>query len=671
MNSTPLPQRIQGPAEIDVLLAENLPKAFTYRLQAGQEAPVGAWVLAPFGKRQSVGVVMGPSTAQLNPAKLKNLVAILDLPPLTPHLLQFIEKLSEYCVAPIGAVLAMVTGGGKTLAPIKRARKPHSATPAPAQKPRLSDAQTSAAEQLKTMVQSATFHAVLLDGVTGSGKTEVYCEAIDAAMLAGKQALLLLPEISLTTQILDRLTARFGFAPALWHSQQSPGKRKEIWRGVAEGRIPLVIGARSALFLPFADLGVLIVDEEQDGSYKQEEGVIYHARDMAVLRAKLEQIPVILSSATPSIETMVNVRAGRYQHLTLPERHGTAIPPHIHLIDLKTEPMARQSWLSPSLQQAMRGALDKGEQILLYLNRRGYAPLTLCRQCGTRLGCPQCSSWLVEHRGQGQHRLLCHHCDYAAPYPSTCPHCGAKDQLAACGPGIERLDEEVARLFPNARRAILASDTQNNLAALQGVVGAMEQGTIDILIGTQMSAKGYHFPRLTLVGVIDGDLGLQGGDLRAAERTFQMLYQVAGRSGRAADNGHVYIQTVQPQHLVMQCLTLHDRDKLLSILIKEREKYHMPPFSRLVTLILSGTDIKAVEQLAQQLARSIPSQPGLTVLGPSPAPFALLRGRHRVRFLLNADKQFPLQGFIKGWLGSTKIPKAIRTHIDIDPQSFV
>lgn len=670
-NASPHHQPLKGPAEIDVLLAESLPRTFSYLLEEGQEALRGQIVRAPFGKQQAYGVVLGSGQSGLPREKLKPVEILADLPSLNPILLSFVDWVADYCMAPAGAVLAMSLGGSKILEPIKRAKKETPLAAGHAAAPELSPAQADIATRFQEQVKEARFAVTLLDGVTGSGKTEVFCEAIATCFAEGKQALLLLPEIALTSQILDRLRARFGFEPALWHSQLSMGARKRIWRDVAAGKTPLVIGARSALFLPFARLGVLVVDEEHDGSYKQDEGVTYHARDMAVVRGKLENIPVILSSATPALETMVNVKAGRYGHAHLPERHGDAGLPTLHLIDLRQEKLARQCWLSPTLQQAVREALARGEQTLLFLNRRGYAPLTLCRACGQRLGCPQCSSWLVEHRQDGKHRLTCHHCDYACAYPTSCPLCKAEGKLAACGPGVERLAEEAARLFPNARRSVLASDSHTSLQALHETIADMQAGKIDILIGTQITAKGYHFPALTVVGVIDGDLGLQGGDMRAAERTFQLLHQVAGRSGRAAQEGHVYIQTVQPQHAVMQCLLAHDRDRLMDILIHEREKYAMPPFARLATLTLSGTRLDAVEQAGAALARLIPQYPGVQVFGPSPAPFALLRGRHRQRFLVRAGKQVKIQDFISGWLAKAKISRTLRLHIDIDPQSFV
>jgi primosomal protein N' (replication factor Y) len=666
---------IDKDALIEVLTAEGAPKSFTYAAPLDVTLRRGQLVRVPLGKKFSFGVVLGPSQEVIPPEKLKTIASLVEAPPLQPALIDFIFWVADYCMSLPGNILAMAIGGHGLLKPLKRKPKETPALTnelAPKQdEVHLSPGQAEAAKKLRADVKAAQNTVTLLDGVTGSGKTEVYCEAIAQSLEAGKQALLLLPEIALTTQIYERIRVRFGFAPALWHSNLTPAQRRNTWFGVAEGKIPLVIGARSALFLPFAKLGVIIVDEEHDSSYKQEEGVIYNARDMAVVRGKLENIPVILSSATPSLETVVNVKAGRYTHLHLPERHAKALLPDIHLVDLKLEKLKSTQWISPTLQNAIKTTLERGEQSLLFLNRRGFAPLTLCRACGYRFQCPQCSAWLVEHRSEGTHRLACHHCDYKTLYPEACPSCGVKDKLAACGPGIERLQQETAKLFPNAKVATLASDTLTNMKQVHEIVADMQRGAIDILIGTQIIAKGYHFPKLTLVGVVDGDLGLQGGDLRAGERTFQLLYQVAGRSGREQIAGHVYIQTTQPKHPVMQSLALHDRDKLVDTLMQERKTFHMPPFARLATITLSGAHIAEVKTAVQKLAQHIPVHDNIRVLGPSPAPMAFLRGKHRMRFLLQAPKQEKMQEFIHHWLHSQKLPHAIRLHIDIDPQNFV
>jgi len=533
----------------------------------------------------------------------------------------------------------------------------------------LSEAQGDAAARLCAYLDQGGFHAALLDGVTGAGKTEVYFEAVAKAVKDGKQVLLLLPEIALSNAFLERFRARFGCAPALWHSGLSAGQRKNTWRGVAEGQTKVVVGARSALFLPYRDLGLIIVDEEHDPAYKQEDGVIYHARDMAVVRAHLGQIPVLLVSATPALETMMNCWNGRYELLHLPERHGAAQLPDIHVIDMRRDKPARQHFIAPSLVTALSETLEKGEQSLLFLNRRGYAPLTLCRSCGDRLGCPRCTAWLVEHRRGA--RLQCHHCGYHMPAPKKCAACGDEDSLAACGPGVERIHEEVKALFPEARTVVLASDTAQSNDELRVLLNDIRDHKYDIIIGTQIIAKGHHFPDLTLVGVVDADLGLSGGDLRAAERTYQLLHQVAGRAGRAEKPGRVYLQTFLPENKVMQALSVHGRDEFLQVEAQERESSHMPPYSRLAGIIVAGKDEQLVGDIAKALGRCAPQGQGISTLGPAEAPFYRLRGNYRRRLLVRADKNINIQKALAHWTAQVKIPGTIRVYIDIDPQSFL
>ena len=540
--------------------------------------------------------------------------------------------------------------------------------------PPLSPDQAAAAAALHARAGDGGFSVTLLDGVTGSGKTEVYLEAVAAALGAGRQVLVLLPEIALSAQWLERFAARFGVRPATWHSEMTAAQRRATWRAIAFGEARIVVGARSALFLPYAELGLIVVDEEHDAAYKQEDGVIYHARDMAVVRGRLGEIPVVLVSATPSLETVVNLRSGRYRGLHLAQRHGGASLPEVSLVDLRRDPPPRieghgQSWLSGALRTAIRAALAEGEQALLFLNRRGYAPLTLCRTCGHRLQCPRCTAWLVEHRLAA--RLQCHHCGYVAALPESCPECGQPGTLAACGPGVERLAEEAAMLFPEARRAIMASDTLPGPSAAAELLQAVQDREVDLLIGTQIVAKGHHFPYLTLVGVVDADLGLFGGDLRAAERTYQLLHQVAGRAGRAAHAGRVLIQTAEPAHPVMQALAQGARDAFLAVEAETRERAGLPPFGRLAALILSGADAPAVEAAGTALARQAPRGDGIAVLGPAPAPLAVLRGRHRRRFLVKTRRDIAPQRLIQAWLARVELPRGVRLQIDIDPYSFL
>jgi primosomal protein N' (replication factor Y) len=481
--------------------------------------------------------------------------------------------------------------------------------------------------------------------------------------------LVLLPEIALGAQWLDRFKRRFGALPAEWHSDVSQSTRRDTWRAIASGRARIVVGARSALFLPFPELGLVIVDEEHDASYKQEDGVAYQARDMAVLRASIAEIPIVLVSATPSLETVVNVARGRYERVHLPRRHAEASLPKIDLVDMRSQRLEPGRFLSPPLVAAVGETLAAGEQVLLFLNRRGYAPLTLCRACGHRFQCPNCTAWLVEHRFTA--RLICHHCGYSAPVPALCPECLATGALVPCGPGVERLQEEVAARFPEARTALMVSDLLMGPRAAAELADAMVAHRYDVLIGTQIVAKGHHFPMLTLVGVVDADLGLIGGDLRATERTYQLLHQVAGRAGRAERPGRVLLQTYMPEQPVMQALAAGDRDRFLEAEAAARREAGLPPFGRLAALIVSAGDPEAADFASRALARAAPQLPGLAVLGPAPAPLAILRGRHRRRFLVKAERGVNLQAALRDWLGRVRVSGSVRLQVDIDPYSFL
>jgi primosomal protein N' (replication factor Y) (superfamily II helicase) len=717
---------------VSVLLPLPLAGAYDYQLPDTFESRVlrtGSFVNVPLGKRYLIGVVMGPATGEVDVSRLKDVAGLVDVPPMTEDLRNLIEWIAAYTLSPPGAVLRMamsvpgafeapkprtgyhlagpppermtdarsrvidamidspprskadlaaaagvgvgVVSGLVSAGTLEPMELPEPALPVPdahGPGPELSAAQTEAADALVKAVAAKSFQATLLDGVTGAGKTEVYFEAIAEAIRRGKQALVLVPEIALTLQWLKRFEDRFGVAPAEWHSDLRSSQRRRTWRAIAQGEVSVVVGARSGLFLPFPDLGLIVVDEEHEASFKQEEGVIYHARDMAVVRAMQADVPVILASATPSLETLANVDAGRYRELLLPERHGGAALPRIASVDMRKHCPPSGKWLSKPLLEELQKNLENEEQSMLFLNRRGYAPLTLCRTCGHRLECPNCAAWLVEHRRAG--RLMCHHCGYASTLPDNCPDCEVEANFAACGPGVERLAEEVAELFPDARMAVMASDTISSPAAAAELVRQMADREIDILVGTQIMAKGHHFPWLTLVGVIDADLGLNGGDLRAAERTWQVLSQVAGRAGRAARAGRVLLQTYLPEHPVMQTLVAADRDRFIAQEKAARREHGMPPYARLAGIIVSGENEREVAATAQLLGRSAPRSNDVTVLGPAPAPLSILRGRYRHRLLLRARRGVDVQSTLRNWIGEAKYSSHIRVQVDIDPISF-
>ncbi len=705
-----------------------------YRVPQGMKVEPGSIVLAPLGPRQMFGVVWEeehmPSAGEVGDNRLRNLLQVFDVPPIGAPLRRLVEWTANYYLSPPAAVLRMVLSsaaaleGSRTVTeyrltdsiPDKLTRQRAQAIerigtrqglikelaliadvsdavvrglvklgalegvevtldtpfvpPDPAfAPPKLNDIQTSAADQLVAMVEAQQFAPVLLNGVTGSGKTEVYFEAIAKALSMGKQTLVLLPEIALTEPFLRRFGARFGRAPVAWHSDLRQSERRRAWRGILNGEALVTVGARSALFLPYTNLGLIVVDEAHEASFKQEDGVQYHARDVAVMRASFESCPVILATATPAIETRQQVALGRYQEISLPGRFGAAVMPALSAINLIENPPERGRWLAPPLVAAMQENLEKGEQSLLFLNRRGFAPLTLCRHCGHRFGCPNCTAWMVEHRLLS--RLQCHHCGHTEPPPHACPECHEEDALVACGPGVERIADEVALLFPDARRAIVTSDTLYSPAKAAEFVGRMEAGDIDIVVGTQLITKGYHFPTLTLVGVVDADLGLQGGDLRASERSFQQIAQVSGRAGRGDKPGRVFVQTHSPDTAVIRALISGNAESFYAAETESRREANAPPFGRFAAIIVSSESQKDAESTARTIGKSAPKIDGMEVYGPAPAPLAMLRGRHRQRLLIHARRALDVQDVIRDWLGALEWHRSVRVSVDIDPYSFV
>jgi primosomal protein N' (replication factor Y) len=692
------------------------------------EVPLGPRrILGAVWRGHSDAAAMASETVGDN--RLRPIASVHPLPPLPPELMRLVEWTADYYLAPAGAVLRMcvpsvaLAEGGRPVieyratgrsparmtpqrsAALERigshqgsirdlaersgtseavlrglvhagaleavALTPDTAPPRPDPDfapPALSPEQAAAAGELTVSI-GAGFQPFLLDGVTGSGKTEVYFEAIAETLRRGQQVLLLLPEIALTEPMLRRFAARFGCAPVAWHSGLRQSERRANWQAIASGTAGVTVGARSALFLPYANLGLIVVDEAHEASFKQEDGVHYHARDVAVMRAKFADVPVILASATPAIESRAQVEAGRYRALSLPARYGGATLPPIRAIDLREEQPERGAWLAPGLVAGIAERLERGEQSLLFLNRRGFAPLTLCRTCGHRFQCPNCTAWMVEHRLA--RRLSCHHCGETIPPPRVCPECNNEDTLVACGPGVERIADEVRARWPEARTAIVTSDTLWNPERAAEFVEAMEAGMIDIVVGTQLVTKGYHFPNLTLVGVVDADIGLSGGDLRASERSFQQIAQVAGRAGRGDKPGEVLVQTRAPESPVIAALVAGDAEAFYAAETESRRDAGMPPYGRLAAIIVSSEDADAAQRTARALADAAPEKDGFEVWGPAPAPLAMLRGRHRHRLLVHAARSFPMQDALRQWLGSCEWPAKVRVNVDVDPYSFV
>jgi primosomal protein N' (replication factor Y) len=752
--------------KVGVLLPLVFRKAFDYRLPEGVEARPGDYVQAPFGNKSVWGVVWGEAQGNIDEKKIKTLSGIsAHIPPMSEAMRKFIDWVAWYTLAPAGQVLKMalsapealeavascrlqvagtdnikrtpararilayladgeartakeiathakvspnvirefIKAGGltETLQPATCNLQPFSCDPQPATC-NLSPIQSAAAASLRGKL-GTEFSVTVLDGVTGSGKTEVYFDTIAETLRKNRQALVMLPEIALSVQWLARFEKRFGFAPDVWHSSVSPARRRKTWRGIADGTVHVVVGARSALFLPFLRLGLIVADEEHDASYKQEEGVIYQARDMAVARARHENIPALLVSATPSLETEFNIEHKRYSRVHLPLRHNDADMPVANLIDMRKISLPSNRWVSEPLKAALAKTLAARHQAVVFMNRRGYAPLMLCRACGYRCQCPHCSVYMVLHRSKGA--LLCHHCGHRAPVPRQCPDCKKEDCLIPYGPGVERVAEELRALFPQARVAVMASDsiaasgkwqvassknseenninyslTSGHLPLVTGdIITAMTNHEIDILVGTQMIAKGHHFAGLALVGVVDADMGLAGGDLRAGERTYQLLHQLSGRAGREKTKGEVYLQTYMPEHPVMQALLAGDRDRFMLLEARMREDAEMPPYGKLAAIVIEGSEERQVAEFARELVKAAGKEPcnlqpaacAPLILGPAPAPLARIRNKYRYRILVKAERSFPMQQFLSGWALAHKIPAALKLKVDVEPYSFV
>ena len=728
-----LPDFYDEGALVAVLTAQPLEGPLDYlALEGGVMA--GAFVEVPLGPRRVLGVVWGPGRGGFDLKKARSILRVLDAAPMREEMQEFLRRAGEYTLTPLPMMLRLATrapglsdppsmqkiyrlgdaeparltdararvlevlrdhgGLGFTLKEVSDLAGVTSSvvkglvaqgavleedtprdTPFARLDPdlpakALTKDQAAAADRLRTGLRAQGYGTTLLHGVTGSGKTEVYLEAVAEVLRQGRQALVLLPEIALTAEFLTRVEARFGARPAEWHSGVTMTERRRAWKMLGQGGAQMVVGARSALFLPFQNLGLIVVDEEHDSSYKQEDGVLYHARDMAVLRAAICGARVVLASATPSLESWANAQAGKYDRLDLDTRYGVAVMPDLAAIDMRAEVLPSNRWISPTLQSAVSARIGIGEQALLFLNRRGYAPTTLCRACGHQIGCDHCDARMVEHRFQKQ--LICHQCGASAPVPEACPSCGVAGKLAAVGPGVERLAEEAAALFPQARIAVLSSDLFGSARALKEQIVAIANGGADIIIGTQLVAKGHNFPLLTLVGVIDADLGLQGSDLRAAERTFQLMRQVAGRAGRAERPGQALLQTFQPEHPVIRAILAGDEEGFWRTEAEARRAAGVPPFGRMAGIILSSPDMQVVYDLAEALARRDgPIQAiGAQVFGPAPAPIARISGRHRVRLLVKAPKGVSVQAAISAWVGQVRLSPQVRLTVDIDPQSF-
>ncbi|MBK1795548.1 primosomal protein N' [Devosia sp. WQ 349] len=721
---------LDRPDIVAVMVGVAVEGPYSYRVPHGMSVERGSIVSVPLGPRLVLGVVWGVPKDSFAHNRLRDIALAYDVPPLSDELMRLVDWVARYTITPPGQVLrgvlrspealdapkpttafrrtgvvpdkmtsarervleiladdmawpkpALIGAAGVSASVVEGLEKagvverielpaaPIVQIPDPDAAPStLSPEQQSALDQILE-TGAHNFGVALLDGVTGGGKTEVFFEAVADTLRAGRQAVILLPEIALTNTFIDRFTRRFGTRPAEWHSDLTPAQRAKIWRGVLDGTVRAVVGARSALFLPFRELGLLVLDEEHDGAYKQSEGFTYHARDMAIVRAQFAKARVILSSATPSVESRNNANQGRYAHVRLTSRFAEAAMPNITALDMRTDGPEKGEWIAPTLAREIFAALDRGEQALLFLNRRGYAPLTLCRSCGHQYKCPDCSAWMVEHRFRGV--IMCHHCGHEMKTPKVCGECGDTESLTAVGPGIERVAEEAAVRFPDARRVLLSTDMGSH-TQLRDRFSEVARGEFDLIIGTQLVSKGHHFEKLSVVGVLDADLGLAHGDPRASEKTFQILTQVAGRAGRASQHGKAFLQTYHPDHPVMKAMVSGDREAFYASELHAREAGGMPPFGRLAALIVSSGEQALAMAHARMLLTSAPMADGVRLFGPADAPVSMIRGRHRVRLLAQSGRDFDLSGYVRFWLASAEKAKGdLRVQIDIDPVSFM
>lgn len=649
---------------------------YDYIVPENLELCVGDFVRVPLRNKEEVGVVFSEKKEPLDYdiSRVRKIISKVKNYKLLPTQIEFVLRVADYNLTQVGNVLKMVMGFDEVFSSTIPRVKKTNYNPTYVS-PELSPEQKNAVDVLSKKL-GAGFSVSLLDGITGSGKTEVYFNVINEALKKPEaQVLIMLPEISLTGQFLSKFKDRFGILPVLWHSSVTKAQRRDNWKAIISGDARVIVGTRSSLFLPYKNLSLIVLDEEHDGSYKQEEGVIYQGRDMAVLKSMVDKIPIILASATPSIETINNVNLGKYSVVKLTSRFGSAVMPDVELIDMRQNQPAKESWgkawLSSILVKQIEEKLSAKEQVMLYINRRGYAPLVLCGKCGHRIQCPNCNVYLTAHN-KDDTRCCCHHCGYSMRLPKVCPKCQAEDSWTLCGPGIERIEEEVKNRFPMASVETISSDIITSQTRLNEIISKIAKSEVDIIIGTQILVKGHHFPNLTLVGVVDGDMSFSSSDLRANENTFQLLTQVSGRAGRDVKKGNVVIQTYNPENSVMQAIKNNDREAFVKQELIDRQNAMMPPFSKLGALILSSKNKLVLENVCAKLRQKMPvGLDNIQVYGPIDSPLSYLKNNYRKRFLLVVDRKIKIQDILKRWVSMVNIPSSVKLKVDIDPYNFM
>ncbi|MDD9332018.1 MAG: primosomal protein N' [Wolbachia sp.] len=706
---------------VDILLPLPINQLFSYAIGENTEVSIGDYVIVPFVKKRLIGIVWQHSSK--NDRELKFIEQKIDLSSIRAKLKTFAEWVAQYNLIPIGMLAKVIMGGVLKVNNIDKLVCTEQKRETSKRNYQLNPEQQAAISKIISNLDK--YSVILLDGETGSGKTEVYlsviaklivkphvisvCDQIvcnrsechntrmtsnQSGMISEEdyaQVLILLPEIVLTSQLVNRIHSQLSGNIAEWHSGLTPKTRRNNWLSIANGTAQIIIGARSALFLPYKNLKLIVIDEEHDSSFKQEQGIIYNARDMSIILAKIENIPIILSSATPLLETIHHVKNGSYKHVKLTKRFGGAELPLIKIVDMRNS----KQWISNELFEHIKQTIEKKQQVMLFLNRRGYAQLAVCRKCGYKIPCLNCSVWLTYHKKKNV--LLCHHCSYQSILPEKCANCQSERSLFLCGIGVERLLEETLNLIPNAKTAVISSDQKS----VNNIIDLVLKEEVNIIIGTQIIAKGHNFPKLTLVGVINADLSLENSDLRATEKTYQLLHQVSGRSGRFSEKGTVIVQTCNPESSVIKALQNQKRDLFYEIELESRCKARMPPFSRLISLVISGKNQITTQKAASEAVKNIPaffcspssrcldpeknawttaSCAGITpneekfeIFGPSPAAISFLNNQYRYRILLkiyNKNSLF-VQKNLRDWIKRCNLNSSITVAIDVDPVNFL
>ena len=659
---------------INILLPLPFNQTFQYLCNEEEKVELGDFVLVPFKDKIVTGCIWENKSKlkkQLPKKKIRNIEKKLNFSPLNKQNRDFIDWVSNYTMNNLGSTLKLCLSIKQIFKKKKIEKIKEQFLNLPSNKPLLTKEQSNAKKYIFQKIDNKKFSTVVIDGVAGSGKTEVYFEAINKCLMEKKQVLVLLPEISMTTQWFDRFKKKFKTNPLLWHSDIKGSEKIKIWKSILEDNVNIVVGARSSLFLPFKNLGLIIIDEEHDQSFKQEEGIIYNARDMAVVRAKISNIPIILCSATLSIETKLNVLERKYDVVKLKQAYGEAGLPEVKIIDLGKNPPEKGMWLTDEVHRELKKTIEFGNQALFFLNRRGFAPYVFCNSCYKKILCPNCDVGLVFHKKIDN--LICHHCGYKSLLENNkkiCKESEKKCDLFLYGPGVEKIYEEIKNKNKNLNIEILTSDVMQKKGKGETILRKFEREEINVIIGTQILAKGHHFPKLTLVVIVDADFGFIGGDLRAAEKTFQLLTQVSGRSGRSRLSGKVLIQSTMADNPILKKIKRFDLNGFFLEELNIRKESGLPPFKKLCSLMLISKNEKKLNDFCRKMKVNIEPSNEFEVLGPAPPFISYIRGKYRKRFIIRCSRNKNIQQFVSIWLKKLQIPFDLKIAVDIDPYNF-